>query len=440
MKKAFIIAGLASIVAANASALSLKDGLDIVFDENPNLQTVKSDVKIKEELKSQAVSGFMPDVEATYSLQDQNINAEGSPSVDSSPSTGGVTLTQNLFTGGATLAGFKAAKYNEQAALSNYNSQQQKIFKNATQAYLTVMTAEEVFEFNKRQVATNTEEMKRIKQRFELGDITLPNLKEFEARLSGYIADKENAHGNLLAAKSAFATVFGRTANELTWPKISPNLPSDLDETLQISRENNPDIIKAKLDLKASKEGINVAKASFMPTVAAVASWNNNSNAYGYTDTNVTTIGVQASIPLFKGGENASKYSQSKLEKMQAEDALRQRIREIEATSSNAYNDVLVQIQRVKALKIRLDSFEITQDATEKQEEAGEASVIDVLDARDDKFSAQVDLQIAKQELVLAKFDLLASIGKFTYADMSDIFTATEVVKNEPIEDEMITN
>ena len=83
------------------------------------------------------------------------------------------------------------------------------------------MTAEEVFEFNKRQVATNTEEMKRIKQRFELGDITLPNLKEFEARLSGYIADKENAHGNLLAAKSAFATVFGRTANDLTWPKIS---------------------------------------------------------------------------------------------------------------------------------------------------------------------------------------------------------------------------
>ena len=96
MKKAFIIAGLASIVAANASALSLKDGLDIVFDENPNLQTVKSDVKIKEELKSQAVSGFMPDVEATYSLQDQNINSEGSPSVDASPSTGGVIFNTKL--------------------------------------------------------------------------------------------------------------------------------------------------------------------------------------------------------------------------------------------------------------------------------------------------------------------------------------------------------
>jgi outer membrane protein len=426
MKKALFIAGLTSLVAANASALTLQEGLNIVFDENPNLQAVKKDVKIKEELKSQAVSGFMPDVEANYSLQDQHTKFQDSISADSSPSTGSVTLTQPLFTGGATLAGFKAAKYNEQSAANNYKNQQQVIFRNAANAYLTVMTAQEVFEFNQRQVATNTEEMKRVKQRFELGDITLPNLKEFEARLSGYIAEKEQAHGNLLAAKSGFATVFGRTAADLSWPQIDPNLPATLDEALAAAKDQNPEIKKAKLDYKASKQGINVARANFMPTVAAVASWSNNSNNYGATDTNVTTVGVQASIPLFKGGENASKYTQSKLESRQADDALNQTIRNVEATTSNAFNNVLVQIQRVKALKVRLDSFTTTKDAVEKQEEAGEASIIDVLDARDDEFSAKVDLQIAKQELVLAKLDLLAAVGKFTYQDMPALFNSTK--------------
>lgn len=426
MKKALFIAGLTSLVAANASALTLQEGLNIVFDENPNLQAVKKDVKIKEELKSQAVSGFMPDVEANYSLQDQHTKFQDSISADSSPSTGSVTLTQPLFTGGATLAGFKAAKYNEQSAANNYKNQQQVIFRNAANAYLTVMTAQEVFEFNQRQVATNTEEMKRVKQRFELGDITLPNLKEFEARLSGYIAEKEQAHGNLLAAKSGFATVFGRTATDLSWPQIDPNLPATLDEALAAAKDQNPQIKKAKLDYKASKQGINVARANFMPTVAAVASWSNNSNNYGATDTNVTTVGVQASIPLFKGGENASKYTQSKLESRQADDALNQTIRNVEATTSNAFNNVLVQIQRVKALKVRLDSFTTTKDAVEKQEEAGEASIIDVLDARDDEFSAKVDLQIAKQELVLAKLDLLAAVGKFTYQDMPALFNSTK--------------
>lgn len=426
MKKALFIAGLTSLVAANASALTLQEGLNIVFDENPNLQAVKKDVKIKEELKSQAVSGFMPDVEANYSLQDQHTKFQDSISADSSPSTGSVTLTQPLFTGGATLAGFKAAKYNEQSAANNYKNQQQVIFRNAANAYLTVMTAQEVFEFNQRQVATNTEEMKRVKQRFELGDITLPNLKEFEARLSGYIAEKEQAHGNLLAAKSGFATVFGRTAADLSWPQIDPNLPATLDEALAAAKDQNPEIKKAKLDYKASKQGINVARANFMPTVAAVASWSNNSNNYGATDTNVTTVGVQASIPLFKGGENASKYTQSKLESRQADDALNQTIRNVEATTSNAFNNVLVQAQRVKALKVRLDSFTTTKDAVEKQEEAGEASIIDVLDARDDEFSAKVDLQIAKQELVLAKLDLLAAVGKFTYQDMPALFNSTK--------------
>lgn len=426
MKKALFIAGLTSLVAANASALTLQEGLNIVFDENPNLQAVKKDVKIKEELKSQAVSGFMPDVEANYSLQDQNINFEGAPSGDSSPSTGSVTLTQPLFTGGATLAGFKAAKYNEQSAENNYKNQQQVIFRNAANAYLTVMTAQEVFEFNQRQVATNTEEMKRVKQRFQLGDITLPNLKEFEARLSGYIAEKEQAQGNLLAAKAGFTTVFGRTAEELSWPEIDPNLPATLDDALAAAKDQNPEIKKAKLDYKASKQGINVARANFMPTVAAVASWSNNSNNYGSVDTNVTTVGVQASIPLFKGGENASKYTQSKLESRQADDALNQTIRNVEATTSNAFNNVLVQIQRVKALKVRLDSFTTTKDAVEKQEEAGEASIIDVLDARDDEFSAKVDLQIARQELVLAKLDLLAAVGKFTYQDMPELFNSAK--------------
>lgn len=426
MKKALFIAGLTSLVAANASALTLQEGLNIVFDENPNLQAVKKDVKIKEELKSQAVSGFMPDVEANYSLQDQHTKFQDSISADSSPSTGSVTLTQPLFTGGATLAGFKAAKYNEQSAENNYKNQQQVIFRSAANAYLTVMTAQEVFEFNQRQVATNTEEMKRVKQRFELGDITLPNLKEFEARLSGYIAEKEQAHGNLLAAKSGFATVFGRTAADLSWPQIDPNLPATLDEALAAAKDQNPEIKKAKLDYKASKQGINVARANFMPTVAAVASWSNNSNNYGATDTNVTTVGVQASIPLFKGGENASKYTQSKLESRQADDALNQTIRNVEATTSNAFNNVLVQAQRVKALKVRLDSFTTTKDAVEKQEEAGEASIIDVLDARDDEFSAKVDLQIAKQELVLAKLDLLASVGRFTYEDMPALFNSTK--------------
>jgi len=431
MNKNLILAGFATLIASNASAITLKEGLDIVFKENPSLQSVKNELKVKEQEKKQAVSGFMPDVDAKYSLEDQNINLEGSPSGDASPSTGSVTLTQPLFTGGATLAGYKAAKYSEKAAENDYLLQQQNVFQNAASSYLTVMTAQEVLEFNKRQVATNTEEMKRIRQRFELGDITLPNLKEFEARLSGYVAEKEAAYGDLLAAKSSFINVFGRSADELAWPKLDPQLPMSLEESLELSKVNNPDLIQQRILLKASAENINVSRAGFLPTVSAVAGWSNNSNAFNSTDTNVTSIGVQASLPLFRGGETTAKYKQSKFEKIQAEDALKQKMRDIEAQASNAYNDLQVQNQRVKALKVRLESFRITTDAVEQQEAAGEASIIDVLDARDDEFSAKVDLQVAKQALVLAKLELLASVGKFTYNDLDGIFYAAELQETE---------
>tara|TARA_Y100001960_G_C14736943_1_gene860843 strand:- start:568 stop:1890 length:1323 start_codon:yes stop_codon:yes gene_type:complete len=440
MKKTLLVAGVATVMANSALALSLQEGLEIVFQENPNLQTVKNELNVKEQQKNQARAGFMPSVTASYSLQDQDINIEGAPSGEASPSSGAVNLSQSLFTGGSTLAGFKAAKYNQASAQSNYLLQQQEIFKAASNAYLSVITAAEVLEFNKRQVATNTEEMKRIKQRFDLGDITLPDLKEFEARLSGYVADKEAAYGDLLSAKANFAAIFGRTADDLEWPSIFPSLPTSLAETIEAAKQSNPDIIQQQLLLKASEEGVKVARAGYMPTVSAVASWANNSNNYGSTDTNVTAVGVQASLPIFTGGSTTAKYKESKFQKIQAQDSLAQKVRDVEASATSAYNDVLVQEQRVKALKVSLDSFQITTDATEKQEEAGEASIIDVLDARDNEFSAKVNVQKAKQALLLAKFELLSSIGKFTHDDLADVFAEMQEEMQVVPEAELVLN
>lgn len=422
MRKALLIATFTTALTGQSFAMSLQEGLGIVFAENPSLQTVKNELNIKEQQKNQARAGFMPSVTASYALSDTHVNPEGSTSTDASPSTGSVNLNQALFTGGATFAGFKAAKYNQQAAEFDYLLQQQEIFKTAANAYLSVITAAEVLEFNKRKVATNTEEMKRVKKRFELGDITLPDLKEFEARLSSYIADKEAAYGDLLYAKANFASIFGRTSDDLQWPTIYPSLPTDLQQAIALAKQGNPDVKQTELQVQASQEGVVVARAGYMPKVAAVASWSNNSNSAGSTDTNVTSIGVQASLPLFTGGDTTAKYKESKFKNMQAEDTLKQKIRDIEAAATSAYNDVLVQQERVKALEVSLKSFSITTDAVEKQESAGAASIIDVLDARDDEFSAKVNLQQAKQALLLAKFELLSAVGSFTNDNLSSVF------------------
>lgn len=430
MKREVIVASLALMFANNASAITLKEGLDIVFEDNPALQTVKNELKVKEQQKLQARSGFLPEVDLFYSIDREHYDLKGAPKVKSSPSDGGVVVSQSIYAGGRTLASFKASKFNEQAALNNYKLAQQQSFRDAADAYLTVLTAQKVYEFNIRQVATNTEEMKRIKQRFELGDITLPNLKEFEARLSGYIADKEESYGDLLSAKAQFLAVYGQSADGLVWPSINPNLPAQLDEALEVAKVNNPDILQLKLLLEASNQNIDIARAGFMPTLDAVASYTKNKNRFsgsGTQDSDIGTIGLQASLPLYRGGNTLATFKQAKLQKLQASDNLRDKIRAVEESTANSYNDVQVQLQRVKALRLRLKSFQITTDATEKQEAAGEASIIDVLDARDDEFAADVDLQLAKQNLDLAKLELLSALGKFTYADLDNVFVEQSV-------------
>jgi outer membrane protein len=411
-----------AFVSSNANALSLQEGLDNIYKSNPALQVIKNQLNITKQQKKQAWAGFLPNVIASYSIADTDTNFDNRNSIDGSPSTGSVELTQKLFTGGSTLASFKIAKLNQRVAQFDYRSQQQNIFLDAANAYLSVLTAEIILEFNERQVATNKEEMKRVKQRFNLGDITLPYLKEFEARLSGYIANKERAYGDLQEAKSTFKAIFGLDTEELIWPELKMLEEITLEQVLDNAKHSNPDIIKNRLLLDVSKQSIKVAKSNFMPTVAAVASLTSNSNQTVIDDTEVTSIGVRASVPLYAGGENKAKYKQAKFEKIQAEDILNQNMRDIESEATDAYNEVQVQISRVKSLKNRLESFIVTTEAIEKQDETGEATIIDVLDARDDEFSAKVDLQLAKQQLVIARLSLLAAMGKFIYEDLEYIF------------------
>lgn len=426
MKKIYILSIIA-LFAGNSNAFSLLEGLDLVYKQNPALQTVKNEVNVQNETKNQARAGFLPNIKASYNISDTHTNLEKTlPSMESSPSLGEVELIQPLFTGGATFAGYKAAKYNTKSAVLNYKAQQQNLFQSAANAYLSVLTATEVLKFNQQQVKTNTEEMKRIRQRFDLGDITLPALKEFEARLSSYIAHKEVAKGDLIAAKATFANIFGRPAENLIWPELNKIEDLSLEQAIEKAKAKNPTVNQSKLKLKASRENITIARSGFMPTVAAFAKWSNRSNFASSADYNSTSIGMQASMPLFTGGATKAKYAKAKYQKTQAKDLLQQSIRDIIKQTSTAYSNVNVLEAQLNALKIALVSYSITTDAIEKQEAAGEASIIDVLDSRDDELQAKVNVELAKQKLTLAKLSLLAALGKLTHKDLINIFAPSK--------------
>ena len=224
---------------SNASAITLKDGLVVVFNETPSLQNAKKQLNIRDEQISQAFAAFLPSISASYSIAHKNTRIESNPtkSVEEKPTIGSISLNQNIFKGGSVFARYNKAKLIKLFEIANFKQSQQNLFLDASNKYLTILTSEEVFELSKRQVATNAEEMKRLKQRFDLGDVTLPNLKEFEARLAGYMADKEEAYGDVLAANSNFSAIFGKEPKNLIWPKLISQAPTSVDEAIKISEK-----------------------------------------------------------------------------------------------------------------------------------------------------------------------------------------------------------
>jgi outer membrane protein, adhesin transport system len=230
----------------------------------------------------------------------------------------------------------------------------------------------------------------------------------------------ENAHASLAEfrksledARAAYRKTVGLEPINLRFPGPLRGMPSSRDEALAVAIRFNPTILAAEADRDAARHAFRTTDGSFLPKFWLEGSATHYDNTYPYIGvTNDQYAGkVVMSWDIFRGGQDA--WRRSEMAERYTEATMRHARLQRGAVESidKAWGARTVTATRIAALVRQLEAARKTIAAFQKEYELGQRSLIDLLNAQNQYFNAQVSLTSSRSVVVFADYQLLAAMG-----------------------------
>ena len=181
-----------------------------------------------------------------------------------------------------------------------------------------------------------------------------------------------------------------------------------------LARNNNPDIRAAQATVTQQNFGIRSARAGYLPTLSVDYFYGLNANQYTlHNELGQNNVGssvvASLNVPVWTWGAARSKVKQAELRLEQARTDLSFTQRQLLANLHGFYLEANVASSQMASLKHSLDLSEESLKLTLLRYEAGEVTVLEVVDAQTTLFGARnaYDDGLARYRLSLAALQTL---------------------------------
>lgn len=417
---AAVAATMAMILSAiPAGAQNLTESLALTHETNPTLSAQREQLRGANELVSQALSGYRPNVEATgdIGVEYQNTDpSSGSASSDTvNPASIGITLNQPLYRGGRTAASVRSADFAIQAARATYLSIEQQVLLDAVIAYMDVVREQAVLELSLNNEQVLRRQLQATRDRFQVGEVTRTDVSQAQSRFSGATADRIAAEGDLQSARAAFNRVIGRAAGAVTPPPPAVGLPGTLDETLSLAANDNPAIVAANFNEQSALATVDVVFGELLPEVnltGRVRSTIDPSETIDQSDS--ASLTAQLTVPLYQSGAVSSRVREARYNANESRIRVEETRRAVVEDAIRAWEGLTTARASIQSLLAQVSAARIALDGTEQEALVGSRTVLDVLDAEQELLDARVSLVRAQRDEVVAAYGLLSVVGRLT--------------------------
>lgn len=415
-----LLAGLViSLAAVPADAQVLQESLALAHETNPTLSAQREQLRGTNELVSQALSGYRPNIEATgdIGLEYQNTDpSSGSSNSDTvNPASIGITLNQPLYRGGRTAAGVRSANYAIQAARATYLSIEQQVLLDAVVAYMDVVREEAVLELSRNNEQVLRRQLQATRDRFQVGEVTRTDVSQAQSRLSRATADRIAAEGDLQSARAAFNRIIGRPAGPVSPPPAVVDLPGSLDETIEMAQNDNPAIIAANFNEQSALASVDVVFGELLPEVnltGRVRSTFEPSDTVDQSDS--ASLTAQVTVPLYQSGAVSSRVREARYNANESRIRVEETRRSVVEDAIRAWEGLTTARASIQSFLAQVSAARIALEGTEQEALVGSRTVLDVLDAEQELLDARVSLVRSQRDEVVAAYGLLSVVGRLT--------------------------
>lgn len=400
-------------------AETLRQALLSTYKSNPRLNAQRENLRATDASVAIARAQSRPQVSATAGLNRDLIRSgQFGPGIPKGPIvSGGLDLSLPLFEGGRVRNGIKAAQVRVQAGRAALRAVEGEVFTAAVGAYMDVIRDRAVVDLNENQVRVLATNLEGTRSLYKGGDLTLTDIAQSRARLNLADSQLAEAQAQLTTSEETYRSLTGHMPDNLTPPPPLPHLPASADEAIHIALDQNPQILAARLQARASGLDVDVARADRLPTISGVVSGSYLNTIAGDNLGRPLSgtsggFGVSSRIPLYQGGLPTARIRQAQAFEGQLQEQLVESQRLIVATAGSAFATYAAAQRSIRSNEEAVSANELAVEGARAERGVGTRTVIEVLNAEQELLVSRVQLITARRNAYVAGFQLLNAMGE----------------------------
>ena len=418
---------LGALLATPLPALAdtIEAALVRAYQNNPQLNAQRAQVRSTDENVPQALSGYRPKVALTASTGYQytdvlsTFGGTATQIVRSDvhgtdpPRSAGLTVTQTVYNGNQTANKTRQAESQVSGAREALRVLEQTVLLSAATIYMDYLRDAAIVDVNKSNVRVLDQTLKQTKDRFNVGEVTRTDVAQSEAQLAAGKTQLLAADATLTTTQANFRRIIGNEPQALApGSPVDRYLPTTLPSAVELSLIENPNVTAAMYGIDVNFLQVKVNEGALLPTVTVQASVQQayEQSLQVYRQFGASAI-AQVSVPIYQGGAEYSAIRQSKETVGQQRlnlDITRDQAR---ATVVQSWGQLDAAKAQIEATTAQVNAAEIALNGVREEARVGQRTTLDVLNAQQELVNARVALVTAQHDRVVASYTLLAAVG-----------------------------
>lgn len=414
---------LSALIAAPASAVDLREAVQSALGNNPEINQAAANRTAIDEERRQAQGLYGPRISVEGSvgarrLENGTRRSLGIADDTLYPLEADLTAEQVLIDFGRNRAELSRQASRADGAAYRVEERSEFVALQVSRSYIDyllqqriVAAAQDNLSFHERLVGDLREGVAR-------GSISLADQQQAEERLQAARARLTEAQEEQENAAIAFHRVAGVPIGQATMPPdIASNLPPNLDNAVDLARDNNPRVLEALADLDAASAVADGARAELAPRISAEGRVRIGDDIDGFRgNTEDYLARIVARWTIFSSGVNQARVREADSRESEQRFRLHQAGREAEADARTSWNRLESQTRLVGELEQQSRVSDDLLISYREQFNVGRRSLLDVLDAQNTRYNVQVQTETARLAQLFAQYRVLAATNRLLEA------------------------
>ena len=420
MKKIILSFLLSTLFFNNGNAVSLYQALNETYKNNTQLNAERENINAAEEDINISKADYMPSLSLSGSKSFENTNELTTQSGtdtsidDVNPLSSSIKLEQKLFDQGRdfthqkNIIGLELAK-------AKLVKKEQDILYSAIDAFTGLILAREKLNINRRNLNLLIRQVENDKVRLDRGQITITDLSQSESSLAGAQAQFTQSKSDLLISKLNYENIIGNIDDPSKLKKSSNSIvkiPENLSKAVSLSKENNPDIKIAELELIQSEKDIEISKSDLSPTASLSLERSYNYDlSTTYDEREKDVLKATVNWPFYSGGKKRSKVKKDSNLNYRKRLLLEDTIKTNETNVASAWSGLEASKGFLNSVRAQVRAANIAFEGISAEYERGSRTTLDVIQSNSLLLSAQISLANSERNYLLSQYSLLKAAG-----------------------------